>query len=139
MGYCTLYGDMSGGLAVIADVPKALVYKVAKLINDEKSVIPPDVFTKAPSAELRPNQKDSDSLPEYDILDPILEAYIEENLAPADIAARGHDRELVRRVVNTVDRNEYKRRQAAPGIRVATKAFGEGRRLPIAQNYKSRV
>jgi len=139
MGYCTLYGDMSGGLAVIADVPKALVYKVARLINDETDIIPPDVFTKAPSAELRPDQKDSDSLPEYDILDPILEAYIEENLAPSDIVARGFDRELVRRIVNTVDLNEYKRRQAAPGIRVTTKAFGEGRRLPIAQGYKSKI
>lgn len=135
MGYCTLYGDMAGGLAVISDLPKKLVYDIAKLYSREKDAIPPDSITKPPSAELRPDQKDSDSLPEYDVLDPILEAYIEENLTPAQIADKGFDPELVNDVIRSVDRAEYKRRQAAPGLRVTTKAFGEGRRLPIAQRY----
>ncbi len=137
MGYCTIYGDMAGGLAVIADVPKELVYELARLYSREKDVIPPDTITKPPSAELRPGQKDTDSLPPYEVLDPVLEAYIEENLAPSEIVSRGFDTELVRNIINSVDRAEYKRRQAAPGIRVTTKAFGEGRRLPIAQGYRS--
>ncbi|MGC8759144.1 MAG: NAD+ synthase [Bryobacteraceae bacterium] len=137
MGYCTLYGDMAGGLAVISDVPKTMVYALARLVNRRRpGTIPENVFVKPPSAELRPNQKDSDSLPEYDILDPILKAYIEELKSPAEIAAGlGQPIELVRRIINTVDRNEYKRQQAAPGLKVTTKAFGMGRRYPIAQRF----
>jgi len=139
MGYCTLYGDMAGGLAVISDVPKLMVYRLARLYSEKHDWMPPGVLTKPPSAELRPDQKDTDSLPPYEVLDPILEAYIEENLAPEQIVGRGHDPEVVKRVLNEVDRNEYKRRQAAPGIRVTTKAFGEGRRLPIAQGYSLKL
>ena len=137
MGYCTLYGDMAGGLAVISDVPKTMVYELCRRVNQRKAgLIPENVFVKPPSAELRPNQKDSDSLPEYGVLDPILKAYIEELKSPAQIAAElGHPPEFVRRIINTVDRNEYKRQQAAPGIKVTTKAFGMGRRYPIAQRF----
>ncbi len=137
MGYCTLYGDMAGGLSVISDVPKTMVYQLCRLVNARRpGTIPENVFLKPPSAELRPNQKDSDSLPEYDILDPILKAYIEELKSPAEIAAElDQPLELVRRIINTVDRNEYKRQQAAPGLKVTTKAFGMGRRYPIAQRF----
>lgn len=137
MGYCTLYGDMAGGLAVISDVPKTMVYELSRLANTRRpGAIPENVFRKPPSAELRPNQKDSDSLPEYHILDPILKAYIEELKSPAEIAAQLHQPlELVRSIINTVDRNEYKRQQAAPGLKVTTKAFGMGRRYPIAQRF----
>jgi NAD+ synthetase len=138
VGYCTLYGDMCGGLAVISDVPKTLVYRLCRVANRRlHDPIPESVFTKPPSAELRPDQKDSDSLPEYDILDPILKAYVEEFLPPAVIAERlGVSLELVRDVTLKVDRNEYKRQQAAPGVKVTTKAFGIGRRYPIAQRYR---
>ena len=138
VGYCTLYGDMCGGLAVISDVPKTLVYRLCRVANRRlHDPIPESVFTKPPSAELRPDQKDSDSLPEYDILDPILKAYVEEFLPPAVIAERlDVPLELVRDVTLKVDRNEYKRQQAAPGIKVTTKAFGIGRRYPIAQRYR---
>ena len=137
VGYCTLYGDMCGGLAVISDVPKTLVYELSHAANGRHNgAIPENVFTKPPSAELRPDQKDSDSLPEYDVLDPILKAYIEENQSPKQIArALGTDVDLVRDIVNKVDRNEYKRQQAAPGLKVTTKAFGIGRRFPIAQGF----
>jgi NAD+ synthase/NAD+ synthase (glutamine-hydrolysing) len=137
VGYCTLYGDMAGGLAVISDVPKTMVYELCRRVNARRpGTIPENVFLKPPSAELRPNQKDSDSLPEYDVLDPILKAYIEEMKSPAQIAAElGHPLELVRSIVNRVDRNEYKRQQAAPGLKVTTKAFGVGRRFPIAQRF----
>lgn len=137
MGYCTLYGDMAGGLAVISDVPKTMVYELCRLVNARRpGAIPENVFLKPPSAELRPNQKDSDSLPEYHILDPILKAYIEELKSPAEIAAQlNQPLELVRSIINTVDRNEYKRQQAAPGLKVTTKAFGMGRRYPIAQRF----
>lgn len=138
VGYCTLYGDMCGGLAVISDVPKTLVYALCRVANKRLgNAIPESVFTKPPSAELRPDQKDSDSLPEYDILDPLLKAYVEDFVPPAIIAERQNlPIELVRDVVNKVDRNEYKRQQAAPGIKVTSKAFGMGRRYPIAQRYR---
>jgi len=138
VGYCTLYGDMCGGLAVISDVPKTLVYELCRVANRRlKNAIPESVFTKPPSAELRPDQKDSDSLPEYDVLDPILKLYVEEFLPPAVIAERvNQPLALVRDVVNKVDRNEYKRQQAAPGLKVTSKAFGMGRRYPIAQRYR---
>lgn len=137
VGYCTLYGDMAGGLAVISDVPKTMVYSLCRLVNARRpGTIPENVFVKPPSAELRPDQKDSDSLPEYEVLDPILKAYIEELKSPARIAEElGQPLEVVRDIVNRVDRNEYKRQQAAPGLKVTTKAFGMGRRYPIAQRF----
>ena len=137
VGYCTLYGDMCGGLAVICDVPKTLVYKLCRVANEILGpVIPESVFTKPPSAELRTDQKDTDSLPEYDVLDTILHAYIEESKPAADIAAEhGYAIDLVRDIARKVDRNEYKRQQAAPGIKLTSKAFGMGRRFPIAQRF----
>jgi NAD+ synthase/NAD+ synthase (glutamine-hydrolysing) len=137
VGYCTLYGDMCGGLAVISDVPKTLVYQLSRVANRRHSgAIPESVFTKPPSAELRPDQKDSDSLPEYDVLDAILKAYVEDMQAPSRIAGEQNlPIDLVRDIINKVDRNEYKRQQAAPGLKVTTKAFGIGRRFPIAQRF----
>jgi NAD+ synthase (glutamine-hydrolysing) len=137
VGYCTLYGDMCGGLAVISDVPKTMVYELCHVVNRRKgAVVPENVFVKPPSAELRPDQKDSDSLPEYDVLDAILKAYVEELKPPAQIATeQSLPLSVVRDVVNKVDRNEYKRQQAAPGLKVTTKAFGIGRRFPIAQRF----
>jgi NAD+ synthase (glutamine-hydrolysing) len=137
VGYCTLYGDMAGGLAVISDVPKTFVYRLAEHINarGERLVIPESTITKAPSAELRPNQTDQDSLPPYDVLDRIIEAYVERNLDVDAIAALGLDRATVVRVVSLIDRNEYKRRQAAPGLKITSKAFGVGRRYPVAADY----
>jgi NAD+ synthetase len=137
VGYCTLYGDMIGGLAVISDLPKTLVYKLARIANQRHgAVIPESVFTKPPSAELRPDQKDSDSLPSYDVLDLILRDYVEDYKPPDQIAGdRTLPVELVREIINKVDRNEYKRQQAAPGLKVTTKAFGMGRRFPIAQRF----
>jgi NAD+ synthase (glutamine-hydrolysing) len=133
VGYCTLYGDMVGGLAVISDVPKTLVYRLSHYVNSRRAVIPRATLEKPPSAELRPNQKDSDSLPPYEILDAVLEDYVEDAHSAEQIAAdRGFDIELVRRVVRMVDRAEYKRQQAAPGIKISPKAFGYGRRFPIA-------
>jgi NAD+ synthase/NAD+ synthase (glutamine-hydrolysing) len=133
VGYCTLYGDMVGGLAVISDVPKTLVYRLCEYINSRRPVIPQATIEKPPSAELRPDQKDSDSLPPYDVLDAVLEDYVED-LRPAEqIAAdRGFNIETVRRVIRLVDRAEYKRQQAAPGLKISPKAFGYGRRFPIA-------
>ena len=136
VGYCTLYGDMSGGLAVISDVSKTLVYRLAWYINRDGMVIPQAVLEKPPSAELRPGQKDEDSLPPYEVLDPILHLYIDENRSAEEIAREGFDPATVRWVVRTVDRNEYKRRQAAPGLKVTAKAFGMGRRMPIAARYQ---
>jgi len=133
MGYCTLYGDMNGGLAVISDVPKTLVYKVGRMLNENRAVIPEASFTKSPSAELRPNQTDQDALPPYEVLDAIIQAYIEEGKDLPEITQMGYPEELVRRTLNTIDRNEYKRRQAAPGLRISIKAFGIGRRFPIAR------
>jgi NAD+ synthase/NAD+ synthase (glutamine-hydrolysing) len=133
VGYCTLYGDMVGGLAVISDVPKTLVYRISHYVNSRKLVIPHATLEKPPSAELRPDQKDSDSLPPYDVLDSILEDYVEDSHSPAQIAQdRGFDLELVKKVVRMIDRAEYKRQQAAPGIKISAKAFGYGRRFPIA-------
>lgn len=132
VGYCTLYGDMSGGLAVLSDVPKTMVYELARYINRDREIIPRSVLIKPPSAELRPDQFDEDTLPPYSVLDPILKAYIEENESPDEIAAQGFDRRLVEEIVRRVDRAEFKRRQAAPGLRVTSKAFGMGRRFPIA-------
>ena len=136
VGYCTLYGDMAGGLAVISDVPKTMVYELAGLINREREVIPPATLTKPPSAELRPNQADQDTLPPYDVLDRILKAYIEDVRSPQEIADQyGFDLELVRHVARRVDRNEYKRKQAPPGLKVTSKAFSVGRPFPIAQKF----
>ena len=136
VGYCTLYGDMAGGLAVISDVPKLMVYELAEYINRERELIPRSTIEKPPSAELRPNQKDTDSLPPYEVLDRILKAYIEEVKTPAEIAEEfGFDLQLVRNIVLLVDRNEYKRKQAAPGLKVTSRAFGFGRPFPIAQRF----
>jgi NAD+ synthase (glutamine-hydrolysing) len=162
VGYCTLYGDMAGGLAVISDVPKTMIYELARWINSDyprwaieanrpypsshkgrgglpeppaKEVIPRSIIDKPPSAELKPNQKDQDTLPPYDILDQILHLYVEENLSARDVIARGFDEKTVRWVQRRVDLNEYKREQAAPGLKVTSRAFGIGRRMPIAQKY----
>jgi NAD+ synthetase len=139
VGYCTLYGDMAGGLAVLSDVPKTFVYSLARYINTcgPRPVIPEATITKPPSAELRPNQTDQDSLPPYEVLDRIVEAYVERNLDVDAIVALGIDRDLVVRILGLIDRNEYKRRQAAPGIKITSKAFGVGRRYPVAADYGS--
>ena len=136
-GYGTLYGDMAGGLGVLGDVYKTQVYALARFINREKEIIPGHILTKAPSAELRPNQKDSDSLPEYDELDTILFKYIEERQGPKELIGQGFDEKLVTRILRLVNVNEYKRNQFCPIIRVSYKAFGVGRRLPIVAKYLS--
>jgi NAD+ synthetase len=153
VGYCTIYGDMAGGLAVISDVPKTMVYELARWINSDYAarigrkgdplspgsgaagIIPKSTIEKAPSAELKPDQKDQDTLPPYEILDQILQLYVEENLSARDIIARGFDEKTVRWVQRRVDLNEYKREQAAPGLKVTSRAFGIGRKMPIAQKY----
>ena len=137
VGYATLYGDMAGGFAVIKDVPKTLVYALARERNERagRALIPDTVLEKPPSAELRPDQLDSDSLPDYDALDPIIEGYVEDDQSVADLETAGHDPETVRRVARLIDRNEYKRRQAPPGVRVSPKAFGKDRRLPITNRW----
>lgn len=135
VGYCTIYGDMAGGLAVISDVPKTMVYELSRWMNRDREIIPASTIEKPPSAELKPGQKDQDSLPPYDILDEILRLYVEENLSARDIVAHGFDEKTVRWVQRRVDINEYKREQAAPGIKVTSRAFGVGRRMPIAQRY----
>src|SRR5437667_5267313 len=135
VGYCTIYGDMAGGLAVISDVPKTMVYELARWINRKREIIPRSTIEKPPSAELRPNQTDQDTLPPYEILDEILRLYVEENLSARDIIAHGFDEKTVRWVQRRVDLNEYKREQAPPGLKVTTRAFGVGRRMPIAQKY----
>jgi NAD+ synthase/NAD+ synthase (glutamine-hydrolysing) len=133
VGYCTLYGDMVGGLAVISDVPKTLVYRLSRYVNSRRPAIPQASLEKPPSAELRPDQKDSDTLPPYEVLDAILEDYVEESRTPEQIVAqRGFDDTLVRRVIRMIERTEYKRQQAAPGLKISEKAFGYGRRFPIA-------
>jgi NAD+ synthase (glutamine-hydrolysing) len=136
VGYCTLYGDMAGGLALLGDVYKTMVYRVAEWINLDREIIPRSTITKPPSAELRPNQTDQDSLPPYDVLDAILKLYIEEWQEVDAIVAAGFDRALVERILKIVDVSEFKRRQAAPTIRVSTKAFGSGRQMPIAQRWR---
>ncbi|HEX7045418.1 MAG TPA: NAD+ synthase [Burkholderiales bacterium] len=135
VGYATLYGDMAGGFAAIKDVPKTLVYRLAAMRNRRGAVIPQRVFDRPPSAELRPDQKDTDSLPPYEVLDPILERYVERDQSAEDIIAAGFDPATVRRVVAMVDRSEYKRRQAAPGVRITPRAFGRDRRYPITSGY----
>jgi len=131
-GYCTLYGDMAGGLAVISDVPKTMVYKLANYINRQKEIIPQNTIRRPPTAELRPNQTDQDTLPEYDLLDGILQLRVEEQMSVNEIVARGYERQMVERIVRMIQLNEYKRRQAATGLKVTTRAFGTGRRMPIA-------
>ncbi|MBE2212483.1 MAG: NAD+ synthase [Opitutaceae bacterium] len=137
VGYCTLYGDMCGGLAVISDLPKVKVYELAEYINREREIIPRSSIDKAPSAELRPDQTDQDSLPPYPVLDAILKAYVEEGHSSRDIIAQGFDEAVVRDVIRKVDLNEYKRKQAAPGLKLTPLAFGVGRRIPIVQRYVS--
>ncbi|MHC1566029.1 MAG: NAD+ synthase [Candidatus Syntropharchaeales archaeon] len=138
VGYCTLYGDMAGGLAVISDVPKMVVYELARYINqiNNREVIPANIITKEPSAELSVGQRDSDSLPPYEVLDQILEAYIERHRSKEEIVAAGFDEDIVADVIWKVDHNEYKRQQAAPGIKITTRAFGSGRRMPITNRYR---
>ncbi|HEX7321210.1 MAG TPA: NAD+ synthase [bacterium] len=132
VGYCTLYGDMSGGLAVISDVPKTMVYRLAHHVNRQSQIIPQEVIDKPPSAELRPNQKDQDTLPPYEVLDPILQHYVEEGKSVDEIVKLGYDAKTVAWVVRAVHKSEYKRLQAAPGLKVTSKAFGAGRRMPVA-------
>ena len=136
VGYCTLYGDMTGGLAVISDVPKTMVYKLARHVNRDRELIPSTTIEKPPSAELRPGQKDQDTLPSYETLDRILAMYVDEDMSLADIVAEGIDAEIVRWTIGAVNGNEYKRRQAAPGLKVTSKAFGTGRRMPMAARYE---
>ena len=135
VGYCTIYGDMAGGLAVISDVPKTKIYELARWINREREIIPADTITKPPSAELKPDQRDQDTLPPYELLDEILQLYVEEAMTARDIIARGYDEKTVRWVARRVDLNEWKREQAAPGLKVTGKAFGLGRRMPLAQRF----
>ena len=135
VGYCTIYGDMCGGLAAISDLPKTQVYELSRWINRDREIIPWNTIDKPPSAELRPDQKDQDTLPEYDVLDSILELYVEQHMSAEEIVARGYEENLVRWVQRRVDLNEWKRQQAAPGLRVTSKAFGMGRRMPIVQGF----
>ncbi len=137
VGYCTIYGDMCGGLAVISDLPKTLVYELSKWINRNDEVIPWSTIEKEPSAELKPNQKDQDTLPDYELLDQILELYVDQSLSVSSIIGKGYDKDLVKWIASRVDMNEWKRWQSAPGLRVTSKAFGVGRRIPIAQRYKN--
>lgn len=136
VGYCTLYGDMCGGLAVISDVPKTMVYAMAKWINREREIIPDSTITKPPSAELRPDQRDQDSLPPYEILDAILDHYVVHARSSGEIVQLGFEAAVVKKVIRLIDLSEYKRRQAAPGLKVTSKAFGVGRRFPVAQKYR---
>ncbi|MDD2904165.1 MAG: NAD+ synthase [Syntrophales bacterium] len=136
VGYCTLYGDMSGGLSVLADVPKTMVYQLARYLNRERTLIPEEIINKAPSAELRPDQKDQDTLPPYDVLDQIMNYYLTEGYCFREIAGLGFVPETVRWVIRAIDRSEYKRRQAAPGLKITSKAFGMGRRIPIAARHE---
>ena len=139
VGYCTLYGDMNGALGPIADVLKTDVYKISRWVNREREIIPADSITKPPSAELRPDQTDQDSLPPYEILDAILELYVVKNLGKAEIVAHGFDAAVVNDVVNKINFSEYKRRQAAPGLKVSPRAFGMGRRIPVAQKFRTKI
>jgi NAD+ synthase (glutamine-hydrolysing) len=137
VGYGTLYGDLCGGLSVLGDIYKTEVYELARYINKDEEIIPLNSIVKPPSAELRPNQKDSDSLPDYDTLDPILYQYVEKRQGPQDIIDMGYDPALVKRILRLVNINEFKRYQTAPVLRVSTKAFGMGRRMPIVGKYLS--
>lgn len=132
VGYCTLYGDMAGGLAVISDVPKYMVYELARYVNRDRKIVPENIFTKAPSAELKPNQTDQDTLPPYDILDKIIKAYVEESKGKDEIIAMGIDKDIVEKTIRMINASEYKRHQMPPGLKVTTKAYGFGRRMPIA-------
>jgi NAD+ synthase (glutamine-hydrolysing) len=134
-GYGTLYGDIAGGYAVLKDITKTTVYELCRYRNSLGAAIPERVLTKAPSAELKPDQKDTDSLPPYDQLDPILRGYIEDDLSPEELIAAGHKPETVARVIQLVDRSEYKRRQAPPGVKITPRAFGRDRRMPIVNRY----
>ena len=136
MGYCTLYGDMAGGFAVIKDVPKILVYDLCEWLNRDKEIIPQNVITKEPSAELRPDQLDTDSLPHYDLLDPVLLRYIEEDASVEEIKFKDFSKKEIQRITRLVDLNEYKRRQGPPGVKITPKAFGKDRRLPITNRFK---
>ena len=140
-GYCTLYGDMCGGLSVISDLPKTTVYKLAKYINQRegKDLIPNDTITRAPTAELKPNQTDQDTLPPYDLLDQILNAHVEEHLPLKEIIKNDITKEMVQKVCNMIDKSEYKRQQAAPGLKLTSRSFGYGWRMPIAQRYREHV
>ena len=135
MGYATLYGDMAGGFAVIKDVFKTLVYELAVYRNSIEAVIPERVISRPPSAELAPDQEDTDSLPPYEVLDPILEAFIEQDLGADQIGAQGFDADIVEKITRMVVRNEYKRRQAPPGVRISRRAFGRDRRYPITSGF----
>jgi NAD+ synthase (glutamine-hydrolysing) len=137
VGYCTLYGDMCGGLAVISDLPKCLVFDLARHLNRDGEVIPVNSIEKPPSAELRPDQKDEDSLPPYPVLDAILERYVELGRSAREIVEDGFEDAVVRDIISKVDRNEYKRKQAAPGLKITPLAFGTGRRMPIVQRFDS--
>jgi len=136
-GYCTLYGDMAGGFAVLKDIPKALIYKLARWRNEKegKALITENIFSKPPSAELRPGQKDQDTLPPYEILDEVIKLYIEEEKSFDQIVKAGFKRSVVKRVIEMIDKNEYKRRQAPPGIKITPRAFGKDRRMPITNRY----
>ena len=138
-GYATIYGDMSGGFAVIKDVPKVMCYDLARFRNsiEEEPLIPQSVIDKPPSAELRPDQLDQDSLPAYEELDPILKAYVEDDLSFDEIIALGNDPDVVKKIIDLVDRSEYKRRQAAPGIKITPRNFGRDRRMPIANKWRA--
>ena len=136
VGYCTLYGDMNGGLAVISDVPKQLVYELSRFLNKDKEIIPLRTISKAPTAELKPDQCDQDDLPDYEVLDQILEMHLEEHLGVKEITNRGFSKELVTDVLRRVRLNEYKRKQAPMGLKVTSKAFGYGRRYPNVQNFQ---
>ena len=136
VGYATLYGDMAGGFAPLKDVPKGLVYELARWRNRRSPAVPEGTIVKPPSAELRPGQLDQDSLPDYDVLDAIIEAYVERDLGIAAIVAEGHDEAVVRRVIGLIDRAEYKRRQAAPGPKITERAFGRDRRVPISSGWR---
>jgi NAD+ synthase (glutamine-hydrolysing) len=139
VGYCTLYGDTAGGLAVLKDVPKITVYEVSRFVNEKEGSekIPRSILEKEPTAELRPNQRDSDSLPPYEQLDPVLHAYVEEDLSLEEIVHLGYPKKQVREILRMVDKNEYKRRQGPPGLKITPKAFGRDRRLPITNKYKA--
>ena len=137
VGYATIYGDMAGGYAVIKDVPKTLVYKLASYRNSiNRLIIPSSVLLKAPSAELKPNQKDQDYLPEYEVLDEILKEYIENEISPEEISDKGFSLKLVEKIISMVDSSEYKRQQSAPGIKITSKNFGRDRRMPISNQFK---
>jgi NAD+ synthase (glutamine-hydrolysing) len=136
VGYCTLYGDMNGALAPLADVLKTDIYKIARWVNREREIIPAASISKPPSAELRPNQTDQDSLPPYETLDAILDLYVVKNLGKEEIIARGFDAAIANDVLNKINFSEYKRRQAAPALKISPRAFGMGRRIPIAQRFR---